>query len=134
MTTRIVSVLMPVYNAAKFLREALESVLAQTHRELELIAIDDASSDASSELLQEYAQRDARVRVFRQPHNQGIVAARNRAFREASAQAVYFAILDADDVCEPDRILSACKACDHHECDHTVPELVAGFRANPSPS
>lgn len=42
--------------------------------------------------------------------------------------------LDTCDVCEPDRILSACKACDHHECDHTVPELVAGFRANPSPS
>jgi glycosyltransferase involved in cell wall biosynthesis len=99
-----VSVLMPVYNAAKYLREAVESVLTQTHRELELVAIDDASRDGSLELLQEYAQNDSRVRVFCQPHNQGIVAARNRAFREASAKAVYYAILDADDVCEPDRI------------------------------
>lgn len=104
MTAPFVSVLMPVYNAAKFLGEAVESVLAQTHRELELIVIDDASSDGSSEMLHDYARRDSRVRVFRQSSNQGIVAARNRAFREASAQALYFAILDADDVCEPDRI------------------------------
>lgn len=104
MTVPFVSVLMPVYNAERFLREAVESVLAQTHRELELIAVDDASSDGSHALLQEYATRDARVRVFRQTHNQGIVAARNRAFREADPAAEFCAILDADDVCEPDRI------------------------------
>lgn len=102
--TSFVSVLMPVYNAARYLREAVESVLAQSHRALELVAIDDASSDGSYELLQEFAARDARVRVFRQPRNLGIVAARNRAFREASAEAELCAILDADDVCEPDRI------------------------------
>jgi glycosyltransferase involved in cell wall biosynthesis len=95
---------MPVYNPGRFLGEALDSVLAQTHRELELIAIDDASSDGSFELLQQYAQRDPRVRVFRQPHNLGIVAARNRAFREASPEAQYFAILDSDDVALPDRL------------------------------
>jgi glycosyltransferase involved in cell wall biosynthesis len=104
MTAPFVSVLMPVYNAARFLREAVDSVLAQTHSALELIAIDDASSDGSYELLQVYAERDPRLRVFRQAHNQGIVAARNRAFREASAAAEFFAILDADDVCEPDRV------------------------------
>jgi glycosyltransferase involved in cell wall biosynthesis len=104
MTAAFVSVLMPVYNAARYLREAVESVLAQSHGALELVAIDDASSDGSYELLQEYAQRDPRVRVFRQPHNQGIVAARNRAFREASLEAELYAILDADDVCEPDRL------------------------------
>jgi glycosyltransferase involved in cell wall biosynthesis len=95
---------MPVYNPGRFLGEALDSVLEQTHRELELIAIDDASSDGSFELLQQYAQRDPRVRVFRQPHNLGIVAARNRAFREASPEAQYFAILDSDDVALPDRL------------------------------
>lgn len=104
MTPAFVSVLMPVYNAARFLREAVESVLAQSHSALELVAIDDASSDGSYELLSELAARDPRVRVFRQPHNQGIVAARNRAFREANPEAEYCAILDADDVCEPDRL------------------------------
>ena len=102
--TSFVSVLMPVYNASRYLREAVESVLAQSHSALELIAVDDASSDGSYELLQELAARDPRVRVFRQTHNQGIVAARNRAFREASPAAEFCAILDADDVCEPDRL------------------------------
>ena len=104
MTQPFVSVLMPVYNAGPFLREALESVLVQSHSALELIAIDDASTDGSYELLQRYAERDARVRVFRQPHNQGIVAARNRAFAEASDDARYYAILDSDDVALPDRL------------------------------
>jgi len=104
MTASFVSVLMPVYNAARYLREAVESVLAQGHSALELVAIDDASSDGSYELLQELAARDSRVRVFRQARNQGIVAARNRAFREASPEAEFCAILDADDVCEPDRL------------------------------
>ena len=104
MTASFVSVLMPVYNASRYVREAVESVLAQSHDALELIAIDDASSDGSYELLQELAARDPRVRVFRQARNQGIVAARNRAFREASASAEFCAILDADDVCEPDRL------------------------------
>jgi glycosyltransferase involved in cell wall biosynthesis len=102
--TAFVSVLMPVYNAAAYLREAVESVLGQSHSALELIAIDDASSDDSHAILEEYAQRDPRVRVFRQPQNLGIVAARNRAFREASPDAELCAILDADDVCEPDRL------------------------------
>jgi len=99
-----VSVLMPVYNSERFLREALDSVLTQTYSALELIAVDDASTDGSHALLQEYASRDARVRVFRQPRNAGIVAARNRAFAEASPEARYFAILDSDDVALPDRL------------------------------
>jgi glycosyltransferase involved in cell wall biosynthesis len=99
-----VSVLMPVYNPGRFLEEAVQSVLAQTYPAFELVAIDDASSDGSYERLCALAERDARVRVFRQPHNMGIVAARNRAFREASPQSVYFAILDSDDVALPDRL------------------------------
>jgi glycosyltransferase involved in cell wall biosynthesis len=114
MTEPFVSVLMPVYNAAAYLREAVESVLAQRYRALELIVIDDASSDDSPALLAELAARDARVRVFRQPNNQGIVAARNRAFREASPAAVYCAILDADDVCEPDRIAEQVAFLEQH--------------------
>ncbi|MEY4582062.1 MAG: hypothetical protein RL701_6765 [Pseudomonadota bacterium] len=101
-----VSVLIPVYNAGSYLREALDSVLSQTYpaSAFELIVIDDASNDGSAECLQEYAARDPRVRVFRQPSNLGIVAARNRAFAEASPQAQYYAILDSDDVALPDRL------------------------------
>jgi glycosyltransferase involved in cell wall biosynthesis len=99
-----VSVLMPVYNPGRFLVEALDSVLAQSYSAFELVLVDDASSDGSFEQLEAYAARDSRVRVFRQPENLGIVAARNRAFREARADSRYFAILDSDDVALPDRL------------------------------
>jgi glycosyltransferase involved in cell wall biosynthesis len=115
----LVSVLMPVYNPGPYLREAVESVLAQTYPALELIAIDDASSDGSYELLQAYAARDARVRVFRQATNQGIVAARNRAFAEAQPAARYFAILDSDDVALPDRLERQVDFMERHP-DHAL--------------
>jgi glycosyltransferase involved in cell wall biosynthesis len=115
----LVSVLMPVFNPGPFLREAVESVLAQSHPALELIAIDDASSDGSYELLQAFAARDPRVRVFRQPSNQGIVAARNRAFAEARPEARYFAILDSDDVALPDRLERQVEFLERHS-DHAL--------------
>jgi glycosyltransferase involved in cell wall biosynthesis len=104
MSQPFVSVLMPAYNPGPYVREAIDSVLAQTYSAFELVIIDDASSDGSYELAQEYAARDTRVRVFRQPHNQGIVAARNRAFAEAKPDARYYAILDSDDVALPERL------------------------------
>jgi glycosyltransferase involved in cell wall biosynthesis len=114
-----VSVLMPVYNPGRFLSHAVDSVLAQTHRELELIAIDDGSTDGSYERLREYAARDPRVRVFRQPQNLGIVAARNRAFREASSDCRYFALLDSDDVALPDRVARQVAFLEAHP-DHAL--------------
>ena len=114
-----VSVLMPVYNSGRFLVEALDSVLAQTYTAFELVIIDDASSDGSYEQLCGYAARDARVRVFRQPENLGIVAARNRAFREARAESRYFAILDSDDVALPDRLERQVSFLEDHP-DHAL--------------
>jgi len=99
-----VSVTMPVYNARAYLHEAIDSILAQSYPHWELVAIDDASSDGSHEILTEYAARDPRIRVFRQAQQSGIVAARNRAFREARPGTEYFAILDSDDVALPDRL------------------------------
>jgi len=104
MALPFVSVLMPVYNAEPYLREALDSLLAQTYPAFEIVAIDDASTDGGGAVLAEYAARDPRLRVFRQPENLGIVAARNRAFRELSADAKYCAIFDSDDVALPDRL------------------------------
>jgi glycosyltransferase involved in cell wall biosynthesis len=114
-----VSVLMPVYNPGRFLEEALDSVLAQTLADFELIAIDDASEDGSFERLSAYAARDPRVRVFRQPRNLGIVAARNRAFREAHPESRYFAIFDSDDVALPDRLARQVAFLESHP-DHAL--------------
>ena len=73
---RRVSVVMPVYNAEPTLRRSVQSVLAQTHRELELVAVDDGSSDASPAMLAAFASSDPRVKVIRQA-NAGVAAARN---------------------------------------------------------
>jgi hypothetical protein len=99
-TTPAISVLMPVYNAGRFLPAALDSILAQTFTDFELIAIDDGSRDGSAGVLQEFATRDARIRVFAQ-ENRGIVATLNRALELARAPLV--ARMDADDLSRSDR-------------------------------
>jgi len=99
-TSPTISVLMPVYNGGRFLEAALDSVLAQTFTDFELIAIDDGSRDGSSEVLARFAARDPRVRVFTQ-ENRGIVASLNRAL--ALGRAPLVARMDADDVARPDR-------------------------------
>ena len=99
-----VSVLMPAFNAERFLAHAVESVLAQTHEDLELVVVDDGSTDHTFELLQDYARKDPRVRPLRNTENLGIVRTRNRAFAEADPKSAFFAIMDADDVCEPERL------------------------------
>lgn len=100
----LISVLMPVYNVEAFLREAIESVLRQTHQRLELVLIDDGSTDGSYAIAEQCARGDARLRLFRNPVNRGIVATRNRAFAEADPASAYLAIMDSDDVCMPDRL------------------------------
>jgi glycosyltransferase involved in cell wall biosynthesis len=96
-----VSVVMPVYQAARFLGEAIESILAQTHPDLELIAVDDGSTDSSNEILEQYAKRDPRLIVIRSRH-EGVIHARNRGL--SLARAPFVACMDADDVSLPDRL------------------------------
>jgi glycosyltransferase involved in cell wall biosynthesis len=102
MSGDLVSVIMPVYNAEAWLRRAIDSVLAQSYERLELIAVDDGSSDRSPELLQAYAAADARVRVLHQPCNGGVAAARNAGI--AAAHGDYVAFLDADDWWHPAKL------------------------------
>lgn len=94
------SVLMPVRDGARWLEEAVGSVLAQNFRDFELIVVDDGSSDATPSLLADFAARDSRIVVIRQPPS-GVVAALNAGL--AAARAPLVARLDADDVAEPER-------------------------------
>jgi glycosyltransferase involved in cell wall biosynthesis len=96
-----VSVVMPIYNGQEFLREAIESVLVQTHRDFELVAVDDGSIDDSPAILRELAAADRRLRVISQA-NRGGAQARNRALR--AARADWIVNLDQDDVMLPHRI------------------------------
>jgi glycosyltransferase involved in cell wall biosynthesis len=96
----MISVVMPVYNGERFLAEAMESLLAQTFRDFEVVAVDDGSTDRTGELLHRFEQKDARVRVVRGDHA-GISAALNRGIESATHD--WIARMDADDVAAPDR-------------------------------
>lgn len=91
------SVIIPVYNAEKYLRQCLNSVLNQTLNDIEIICVDDGSSDTSISILEEYARNDSRVNVLKKNHS-GAGAARNLALSKALGKYVYF--MDADDYCD----------------------------------
>lgn len=95
-----ISCLMPVYNARRFLTEAMRSVLDQTNADFELIVIDDGSTDGSSEIIDELARADSRIVVVHQA-NTGIVGALNNGLK--AARGKYVARMDADDISLPDR-------------------------------
>ena len=99
-TVPLISVLMPVYNAEQYIREATESILNQTFRDFEFIITDDGSTDSSREILEEYAANDPRVNLISRP-NTGHTTALNQML--AIAKGKYIARMDADDVSMPDR-------------------------------
>lgn len=101
-TAPVISILMPVRDAAATLLEALASLFAQTWREWELVAVDDGSKDATAELLAEAAARDPRVRVLRHAEGCGIVTALNTGL--AVARGALIARMDADDIALPQRL------------------------------
>ena len=89
-----ISVIIPVYNVEKYLRECLDSVVNQTVRDIEIICVNDGSTDSSLSILNEYAEKDQRFRVLSQK-NQGAGAARNAGLEVAKGD--YLAVLDSDD-------------------------------------
>lgn len=92
-----VSVIIPVYNAEPYLRQCLDSVINQTLKEIEIICVDDGSTDHSLEILESYADKDSRVRILTQ-ENRSAGVARNRGLAEAEGE--YLSFLDADDFFE----------------------------------
>lgn len=94
MRTPLISVIIPVYNVEKYLHRCLDSVIAQTYQNLEIICVDDGSIDDSGKICDQYAVRDARIKVIHQ-ENQGLSAARNRGLDAAEGE--YIAFVDSDD-------------------------------------
>lgn len=94
----LISVIVPVYKVEPYLAKCLDSLLAQTHKNLEIIAVDDGSPDNCGTILDDYAKRDARIHVIHQK-NGGLAAARNAGLALASGE--YLAFLDSDDTAEP---------------------------------
>jgi glycosyltransferase involved in cell wall biosynthesis len=98
----VVSVGIPVYNGERYLREAVDAILAQTFKDFELILSDNASTDSTATICKEYAERDPRVRYFHQPSNIG--APRNYSFLVGCARGRYFKWSSSSDTCEPSMI------------------------------
>lgn len=130
-----ISVLLPVRNGALFLARALESLRAQSLEDFEIIAVDDGSNDQGRtvEILEQYASSDPRMRVLRRGH-EGIASALNTAAAHASGR--FWARMDADDECFPDRFALQASYLDRHPHADAVgcrvvfggdPELAAGY-------
>lgn len=112
-----VSVIMPVYNAEKYLEETLDCLIRQTLKEIEIICIDDGSTDQSYSILDRYRCKDARILVLQQ-ENAGAGAARNFGIQNASGE--YLSILDADDIFERDMLEALYQKAKEHQDDICV--------------
>ena len=113
----LISVIIPVYNVKPFLRMCAESVFAQTFRNLEIIFVDDGSTDGSGEICDELAEKDSRVRVIHQA-NGGLSAARNTGIEASRGAYLYF--LDSDDAISPVTIVHLWTACVRTKADVAI--------------
>lgn len=100
MNNPLVTILMPVYNGERFLREAIDSLLSQTYRNIEILIINDGSTDQSGEIIRSY--QDKRIRYVVNERNSGLIFTLNRGLELATGE--YLARMDSDDVCAIERI------------------------------
>ena len=112
-----VSIIIPVYNIAAYLPRCLDSVLSQTLKDMELLLIDDGSTDGSETICDEYAAKDNRIRVFHL-ENGGVSRARNKGISAATGD--YIGFVDADDWISPDMFLSLVLAADTNNTDIVI--------------
>jgi glycosyltransferase involved in cell wall biosynthesis len=104
----MISVLMPTWNRSEYLAEAIESVIAQTEKDWELVIVDNASTDSSDKLFEYYIKKDKRIKIFGSGQNYGISSARNYAFEQSTGD--FIAVMDSDDIMAPDRLKKSLKA------------------------
>lgn len=108
-----ISVIIPVYNTAKYLMECLDSVIAQTLEDLEIICVNDGSTDLSLEILKEFARKDSRIKLINQ-NNRGVSAARNAGLKIATGKYVGF--VDSDDTVDAEFFKKLFTAAEEYKC------------------
>lgn len=116
----VVSLIIPVYHAEKYLRRCLDSALQQTFSDMEIIVVNDGSEDASLEICREYEAKDSRFHVL-DKENTGVSDSRNRAI--AMAQGEYLQFLDSDDWLAPDATESLVYAARKYDCDLVIADF-----------
>ena len=101
MDKNLVSVIIPLYNTEEFVEEAVRSIMCQTLREIEIIVINDGSTDNSLSIIKRLADEDKRIRIYTQ-YNQGPSVTRNKGYEYTQGKYVYF--MDSDDYLEPEAL------------------------------
>ncbi len=109
-----VSVIIPVYNVEPYLKQCMDSVVGQTLKDIEIICVDDGSTDGSLDILKEYATEDSRIQIIEQK-NAGAGAARNNGMRHATGK--YLSFLDSDDFFEPRMLEKAYDLAEKDQAD-----------------
>lgn len=97
-----VSVVMPSYNAEKYISEAIQSVIAQTYENWELLIIDDCSTDSTANIVKQFSDVDSRITLYSNPKNMGVALTRNKGMNLANGS--WIALLDSDDVWHKDKL------------------------------
>lgn len=98
----LVSIITPAYNAAAYIAETIESVLAQTYQNWEMLIVNDCSKDNTAEIVQSYAAKDKRIKIINLKQNSGVAVARNTAIQNAKGR--YIAFLDSDDLWQKEKL------------------------------
>lgn len=98
----LVSIVMPAYNCEKYVVDAINSVLAQTYQNWELLVLDDGSKDNTPHIIEEFCQQDSRIKALPNEKNMGVSATRNKGMEHASGE--WIAFLDSDDMWEPEKL------------------------------
>lgn len=109
-----ISVIMPSFNSESTIGKSIESVLAQSYTDLELIVVDDSSSDQTSNIVRDVVLRDSRVQFLQLEQNRGAAVSRNAAIKEAKGR--YIAFLDADDIWNRDKLQKQIKFMKDQDC------------------
>ncbi|MBQ8828028.1 MAG: glycosyltransferase [Clostridia bacterium] len=117
MNSPLISILVPVYNVEKYLRQCIDSIIAQIYKNIEIILVDDGSTDSSGTICDEYSKKDSRIKVIHQK-NQGLAAVRNVGI--SAARGEYIGFVDSDDFIAPDMYSDMLDLIQKYEADLAV--------------
>ena len=112
--TPLVSIITPVYNAEKFITQTINSIIAQTHQNWELLLVNDASNDASKTIIEKFSSEDTRIHIKNLSENKGAAFCRNEATK--MAEGVYIAFLDSDDLWRHDKLEKQLAFMQQNDC------------------
>lgn len=127
----MISIIVPVYNVEAYLSQCLDSLINQTYQNLEIICVNDGSTDGSLEILQQYADRDKRIKLITR-ENRGISVSRNEALENASGEYVMF--VDSDDWINEQTCEKALYAIQANDCDLVLWSYIREFKDKPLPN